>query len=109
MDGMPGGMPGGMGGGPREPADTKALYEVLGVEKKATPAEIKKAFRKLALKEHPDKGGDPEKFKKIQAAYEVLSDEEKREKYDKYGLEGLEEGGGGDGVDIFDLFFNGGR
>lgn len=48
---------------------------------------------------HPDKGGDPEEFKKLQAAYEVLSHPEKRETYDKYGLEGLREGGGGGGMD----------
>ena len=60
---------------------------------------------------HPDKGGDPEEFKKLQAAYDVLSDEDKRKTYDKYGLEGLEEGGGpGGGMgDIFDLFGGGRR
>ena len=86
--GMDGDMPGGMGGmgRSREPADTQALYDVLGVTKKATQSEIKKAFRKLALKKHPDKGGDVEEFKKIQAAYEVLGDEEKRSKYDQYGF-----------------------
>ena len=106
-DGMGGGMP---GMGRREPADTTALYEALGVDKKASGSEIKKAFRKKALKMHPDKGGDPEEFKKIQAAYEVLGDEEKREKYDKYGLEGLEAGDMPDGgMDVFDLFFGGGR
>ena len=107
-----GGMPGGMGGmgRQREPADTTALYEVLGIQKSASATEIKKAFRKLALKKHPDKGGDPEEFKKIQAAYEVLGDEEKREKYDKYGLEGLEAGDMPEGgMDVFDLFFGGGR
>ena len=57
-------------------------YEVLGVSKNADEAEIKKAYRKLAMKEHPDKGGDPEKFKKISEAYEVLSDDEKRQQYD---------------------------
>jgi len=107
---FPGMDDGPMGGRDREPADTEALYKVLGVEKSASDSDIKKAFRKLALKKHPDKGGDPEEFKKIQAAYEVLSDSEKREKYDKYGLEGLE---GGDmpegGMDVFDLFFGGGR
>ena len=63
--GMDGDMPGGMGGmgRSREPADTQALYDVLGVTKKATQSEIKKAFRKLALKKHPDKGGDVEEFK----------------------------------------------
>ena len=115
-DGFPGGHPGMGGGGGRGgrgggPPDTKALYDVLGVEKSASDSEIKKAFRKLALKKHPDKGGDPEEFKKIQAAYEILSDEDKRKKYDAGGLEALEEGGGGggDGMDIFDLFFGGGR
>jgi len=111
-DGMGGGMPGmgGMGGGrQREAADTTALYEVLGIQKKATQSEIKKAFRKKALKTHPDKGGDVEEFKKLQAAYEVLGDEEKRAKYDQYGLEGLEGGDMPDGTDIFDMFFGGGR
>merc|ERR1719405_439954 len=77
--------------------------------KKATQTEIKKAFRKLALKKNPDKGGDVEEFKKIQAAYEVLGDEEKRSKYDQYGLEGLEGGDMPEGMDIFDMFFGGGR
>ena len=96
----------------RPPADTSELYDVLGVDKSADPAEIKKAFRKIALKEHPDKGGDPEKFKKAQAAYEVLSDPEEKEKYDQFGLQGLERADGGTGgfsggqSDIFDLFFN---
>jgi DnaJ family protein A protein 2 len=108
------------------------------VDKNADDKEIKKAYRKLAVKHHPDKGGDerkstsicsiarrrcefstttnlyryiyPDKFKEISAAYEVLSDKEKRAKYDKYGLEGLsEEGGGGGGAeDLFSMFFGGG-
>ena len=57
-------------------------YETLGVDKNASPNDIKKAFRKLAMKEHPDKGGDVEKFKKINEAYETLSDENKRREYD---------------------------
>lgn len=57
-------------------------YETLGVSKDASPSDIKKAFRKLAMKEHPDKGGDVEKFKKINEAYETLSDNEKRQQYD---------------------------
>jgi len=58
-------------------------YETLGVENKATPEEIKKAYRKLASKHHPDKeGGDTEKFKEIQVAYDTLSDEQKRAQYD---------------------------
>ncbi len=108
--GMPGGfggMPGGFGGGPQGPVNNEKYYELLGVDKSATPHEIKKAHRKLALKHHPDKGGDSEKFKEINQAYEVLRDEEKRAIYDKYGEEGLENGGPGGmggGADIFDLF-----
>lgn len=86
------------------------LYNALGVERDADDAEIKKAYKKLALKHHPDRGGDTEKFKEISAAFEVLSDPEKRKTYDQYGLEGLSGGGGGaGGEDIFDMFFGGGR
>jgi len=105
-----GGMPGGGRRAPPRDVDTTKLYETLGVGKTADAKEIKKAYRKLAVKHHPDKGGDEQKFKEISAAYEVLSDEEKRAKYDKYGLEGLEnEGGGGRSPDdIFSMFFGGG-
>jgi len=64
---------------------TANYYDTLGVKKTATPDEIKKAFRKLARKHHPDAGGDEEKFKEINEAYETLSDEEKRTAYDQYG------------------------
>lgn len=88
------------------------LYDVLGVTPESTPAEIKKAYRKLALKYHPDKNPDePEKFKEISAAFEVLSDEKKKSIYDKYGEQGLREGSGGEfhsPFDIFDMFFGGG-
>jgi DnaJ family protein A protein 2 len=57
-------------------------YETLGVDRNASTDEIKKAYRKLAMKNHPDKGGDSEKFKQISEAYEVLSNDEKRESYD---------------------------
>ena len=64
-------------------ADSHAThYEVLDVSQRATEFEIKAAFRKLALKFHPDKGGDPEKFKALAAAYDVLSDLLKRRAYD---------------------------
>lgn len=91
--------------------DTQQLYDVLGVPKEATEAEIKKAFRKLTLIHHPDKGGDETKFKEINAAYEVLSNAEKRQLYDKYGLEGVKNGGGGMGGmdDIFNIFGMGGH
>lgn len=68
---------------PQKAVENSKFYEVLGVPKTATAAEIKKAYRKLALKNHPDKGGDPELFKTITVAYEVLSDPEKREVYDQ--------------------------
>jgi DnaJ-class molecular chaperone len=57
-------------------------YETLGVQRDATEQDIKKAYRKLASKHHPDKGGDQEQFKRIQGAYEVLSDPDKRAQYD---------------------------
>jgi molecular chaperone DnaJ len=67
-------------------ATTKDYYGVLGVDKKATQDDIKKAFRKLAHKFHPDKGGtDESKFKEITEAYSVLSDDKKRREYDTYG------------------------
>lgn len=75
-------------------------YEVLGVQRHASPEDIKKAYRKLALKWHPDKNPDNKeeaerKFKQVAEAYEVLSDAKKRDIYDKYGKEGLNGGGGG--------------
>lgn len=64
----------------------KNYYDILGVDKKASKDEIKKAFRTLAHKYHPDKkGGDAEKFKEINEAYTVLSDDQKRQQYDTYG------------------------
>lgn len=106
-----GGMPGMGRGGPKKEVNTTKFYEILGVEKTATYDEIKKAFRKLALKKHPDRGGNKEEFQEIQKAYECLSDKEKRELYDRHGEEGLEHGGGGGAGgfgDLFDLFGGGG-
>lgn len=99
-----------MGGGPQGEVDNNEYYELLGVEKNATASEIKRAYRKLAMKHHPDKGGDEMHFKKVSEAYDVLSDPEKKDLYDKYGKEGLEQGGGGmrNPDDIFNMFFGGG-
>ncbi|XP_010933632.1 chaperone protein dnaJ A6 [Elaeis guineensis] len=99
------------GRGPRRSDNTK-YYEILGVSKNASQDELKKAYRKAAIKNHPDKGGDPEKFKELAQAYEVLSDPEKREIYDEYGEDALKEGMGGGGTshnpfDIFEQFFGG--
>ncbi len=63
----------------------KDYYETLGVPKSATADEVKKAYRRLARKHHPDAGGSEEKFKQVGEAYEVLSDPEKRAQYDQYG------------------------
>ena len=96
--------------GPAADVDTTKLYETLEVEKGCDAKDIKKAYRRLSRLHHPDKGGDEHKFKEINAAYEILSDEEKREAYDKYGLEGVnDEGGGGrpGGDDLFSMFFGG--
>ena len=85
-------------------------YEVLGVSRSASPEDIKKAYRKLAMKFHPDRNpGDKEaeeKFKQSTEAYEVLSDSSKRQIYDTYGLEGLKSRGyqGPDFEDIFSSF-----
>ncbi|KAK1263202.1 hypothetical protein QJS04_geneDACA009377 [Acorus gramineus] len=87
-------------------SDNTRYYEILGVSKNASQDDLKKAYRKAAIKNHPDKGGDPEKFKELAQAYEVLSDPEKREIYDQYGEDALKEGmgGGGGGHDPFDIF-----
>jgi molecular chaperone DnaJ len=92
-------------------------YEVLGVSRSATKAEIKQAFRKLAREYHPDvsKHGDAEtRFKEINEAYDVLSDDEKRARYDRFGHAGVGNGVGGAGAsgfagfeEIFEEFFGG--
>ncbi|KAI3915023.1 hypothetical protein MKX01_039525 [Papaver californicum] len=100
---------------PTKSNNTK-YYEVLGVPKNASPEEVKKAYKKAAIKNHPDKGGDPEKFKEVAQAYEVLNDPEKRQIYDQYGEDALKGegmggfggGGGHDPFDIFSSFFSGG-
>ncbi len=69
----------------------KDYYQILGVPEDATPEQIREAFYRLAHKYHPDKGGDPEKFKEINEAYQVLSDKEKRAQYDRMRKFGFEE------------------
>lgn len=89
------------------------FYEILGLSKSATQAEIKKGYRKMAIKYHPDKNPDDrtaeENFKKAAEAYEVLSDENKKARYDQYGhqaFEGPQGGGGfgGSGMNMDDIF-----
>merc|ERR1712070_1209142 len=101
-------MRGGGGGRGRKKADTQKYYKLLGVEKNATESEIKKAYRKLAMKHHPDKGGDPDTFKEMTLAHSVLSDREKRERYDRGGEEAVDGGGPSGGDDLMDMMFGGG-
>jgi len=100
----------------------KDFYEILGVQKNASDDEIKKSYRKLAMKHHPDRNKDDKeaerKFKEAAAAYEILKDPEKRTAYDQYGHDAFRQGGmgGGQGFgdfsggfsDIFEEFFGGG-
>src|SRR4029078_11570393 len=76
----------------------KDFYEILGISKSATPAEIKKAYRKKAIEFHPDKNpgnkGAEEKFKEAAEAYEVLSDSDKKANYDQFGHQAFDGGGG---------------
>lgn len=88
----------------------KNYYDILGVDRKASKDEVKKAFRKLAQKHHPDKGGDESKFKEITEAYSVLADDKRRKEYDTYG-QSFQGGGGGnpfEGFDFNDFARNGG-
>ena len=84
-------------------------YEILGLQKNASAQEIKKAYRKLAVKYHPDKNPDnkdaEEKFKEAAEAYSVLSNDEKRNRYDQFGHQGVGAGGGfGGGMNMDDIF-----
>ena len=98
----------------------KDFYEILGVQRNASDHEIKKSYRKLAMKYHPDRNKDDKeserKFKEAAAAYEILKDPEKKSAYDQYGHDAFRQGGGGQGFgdfsggfsDIFEEFFGGG-
>jgi molecular chaperone DnaJ len=102
---------------------SKDYYADLGVDKNASEADIKKAYRKAAMNHHPDRGGDEKEFKKVNEAYETLSNKQKRAQYDQFGSDGPAAGGfGGGGFggfdqggfgnvdlgDIFESFFTGG-
>ena len=96
------------------------FYEVLGVDSSASAQEVKKAFRRIAMKYHPDRNPDDkdadEKFKEAQEAYEILSDADKKAAYDRYGHAGVDQNGGGQGGagfsdvfgDVFGDIFGGG-
>jgi molecular chaperone DnaJ len=101
-------------------ADKRDYYEVLGVTRTASADEIKRAYRQLARKYHPDVNKEPDaenRFKELSEAYEVLSDERKRQLYDQFGHAGMQAGAGGMGgfegfpfgdiSDLFESFFGG--
>ena len=92
-------------------------YKTLGVNRNASQDEIKKAFKKQAMKHHPDKGGDPKQFQQLNEAYEVLGNAQKKSQYDMFGTANPQQGGPGrtwefrsdsfpdDIGDVFNQFF----
>mmetsp|Transcript_6847 Transcript_6847/g.12428 ORF Transcript_6847/g.12428 Transcript_6847/m.12428 type:complete len:437 (+) Transcript_6847:1278-2588(+) len=92
---------------PQREVENTRYYEILEVPQTASCEEIKKAFRRISMKKHPDKGGDPDLFAEISHAAQVLSDPDKRAVYDKYGDQGIKEGiqdaSNNEGMSIFDL------
>ena len=76
---------------------SESYYDILGVSKDASKDEIKKAYRRMANKHHPDKGGDSEAFKKVNEAYQVLSNDSKKSQYDSFGTTNFSGMGGGSG------------
>ena len=101
----------------RKPSNDTKYYDILGVSKNATNDELKKSYRKLAMKHHPDKNPDNKEeneklFKEVTTAYDVLKDPEKRRIYDDLGEDGINSmnggGGGGNPFDIFENIFGGG-
>jgi molecular chaperone DnaJ len=89
-------------------SERRDYYEVLGVERGADPAELKRAYRKLAMEHHPDRNPDDKvaeaRFKEASEAYQVLADPEKRARYDRFGHAGAGAGVGGGFHDVGDIF-----
>jgi molecular chaperone DnaJ len=89
-------------------SEKRDYYEILGLAKEASADEIKKAYRKAAVKHHPDKGGDEAKFREVSEAYEVLKDPAKKQRYDQFGHAGVA-GGAAAGGNPFEGFNFGGQ
>merc|ERR1719331_343528 len=96
-----------MGFGNRPRGSDSKFYDELGLQRDASQDDIKRAYKKLAMQHHPDRGGSREKFEAVTRAYEVLSDPQQRQSYDQFGEAGVGQEGQGPGpgnVDPMDLF-----